>query len=130
MREFYKLSSVRKYEVQPGENLTIKRFRNKARNINEAKYYDANNSAYLNADLPGNIMHLWRITGTPQSAASGSTATLCDVKMAFVFSYHYRVSSYSYNTYKSFLPTALPTGLTITNIYPGTSGAAAAAPVA
>ena len=148
MREFFKLVGVRKYEIQPGENITVKRFRNKPRSIDESKFYDANNSALLTHCLPGQSIHLWRITGTPQSgddskaanysklcsgtpqsASAGSTATLCDVKMAFVFSYHYRVSSYSNSDYSSFLPTALPSGLTVTNIYPGTSTAAAAAPV-
>lgn len=131
MREYMKLLSVKKYEIQPGENVTIRRYRNKPRIIDEAKFYDANNAAYINHDLPGNHIHLWRITGTPQSAASGSSVTLCDVKMAYVFSYHFRVSGFSYNPYSTYSGTAaLPTGVSITNIYPGTSTAAAAAPVA
>lgn len=129
MREFYKLEKVNKYLVQPGECVTIRRYRNRPRTIDECKFYDANNAAYLNHDLPGSKVHLWRITGTPQSAAGGSSTTLCDVKMAYVFSYHYKVSGVSYNKQTSYLPTALPTAVSVTQIYPGTSAAAAAAPV-
>ena len=67
MREYLKLVKVRKYEVQPGENVTVKRYKSKPRTIDEAKFYDANNSAIVNACLPGHYIHLWRITGTPQS---------------------------------------------------------------
>lgn len=129
MREFYKLEKVNKYLVQPGECVNIRRFRNRPRTIDECKFYDANNVAYLNHDLPGSKVHLWRITGTPQSAAGGASTTLCDVKMAYVFSYHYKVSGVSYNKQTSYLPTALPTAVSVTQIYPGTSQAAAAAPV-
>lgn len=125
----FKLLKVKRVVVQPGEEARFKRWRNKMRTVDEAKVYDTSSTTISAHHIPGDLVYFWRITGTPQSQSGGTSATLCDVKMAFVFTYHFKVSSYSYNNQLSFATVALPAGLSVTNIYPGTSAAAAAAPV-
>lgn len=115
--------------VQPGESLSMRKFKVKPRTYDEAFMYDTVSSRLKLLAIKGSLTYLWRITGTPQSASAGVSATLCDVKLAYVVSFHYRTSGYSYNDYQQYLPTALPTGVSIENIYPGTSESKAAAPV-
>lgn len=115
--------------IQPGESMQMRKYKIKPREYNESLMYDSIAARLKLLAIKGSVQYLWRITGTPQSAASGTSTTLCDVKLAFVVSFHYRMSGYSYNNYENYGATNLPTGISITNIYPGTSEAKAAAPV-
>ncbi|AJD07472.1 putative capsid protein [Odonata-associated circular virus-8] len=116
--------------VQPGESMSMRKYKIRPRTYAEAISYDAVTAVLKVHAQKGTLHYLWRITGTPQSAAEGKDATLCDVKMAFVSSIHARTSGYSSNNYQTFpSTTGLPVGLVIENIYPGTSEAKVAAPV-
>lgn len=126
---YFKIVKHKTMVIQPGESANMRKFKVKPRTYNEATMYDNTSSRLKLLAVKGSLTYLWRITGTPQSADAGVSTTLCDVKLAFVATYHYRTSGYSYNDYHTFQPTALPVAVPITNIYPGTSEAKAAAPV-
>jgi len=127
--KYFKTVKHKTTVIQPGESLSMRKFKIKPRTYEEASMYDSVAARLKLLAVKGSLTYLWRITGTPQSADAGVTATLCDVKLAYVVSYHYRTSGYSYNDYFQYSSTALPSGVSITNIYPGTSEAKAAAPV-
>jgi len=126
---YFKVVRHKTSTIQPGESLQMRKFKVKPRTYDEAVFWDATSSRLKVLAIKGSLTYLWRITGTPQSAAGGVTATLCDVKLAYVVSYHYRSTGYSYNDYTYPSASALPNALSIENIYPGTSEAKAAAPV-
>lgn len=127
--QYFKTIRHKTTVIQPGESLQMRKFKIKPRTYDESVMWNASASRLKLLAVKGSLTYLWRVTGTAQSASGGVTATLCDVKLAYVVSYHFRTSGYSYNDYHYPAATALPNTLTIENIYPGTSEAKAAAPV-
>lgn len=127
--KYFKSIKHKTMVIQPGESANMRKYKIKPRTYDESFMYDHVAGRLKLLAIKGSLTYLWRITGTPQSAASGTSTTLCDVKLAFVATYHYRTTGYSYNDYQQYTTTALPSAVSITNIYPGTSEAKAAAPV-
>jgi len=117
---YFRISKVKSFTIQPGQQVNLRKFKRRPEYINTAKYYQAGVGNAVVAKK-GNREYMWRLHSTTIESKDDGSASRVTPAYNFQTSYHYRIRYLANDTY-NFQPPANPvTGVTLHTIYPGTS---------
>jgi len=116
--QYWKIKRVRSYKIMPGDMLALKKFRNKPRMFDTAKYHKA--LADL-AAYKGDLHYVYKIHAATLESKETDEYTRVAPAHTFDCIYHYRMCALANDEYNLSVPAAGSTGLTLHTIYPGTS---------
>lgn len=121
-KRYFKITKVKNFTIQPGQQVNLRKFRRTPEYINTAKYFQPGVGPTIVAKK-GNREYLWRLHSTTIESKDAGTAARVTPAYNFQTSYHYRVRYLANDEYNFQPPLSPVTGLTLHTIYPGTSTA-------